>query len=77
MQALLDRLPRLTVAEANEFRRWSLLILPRLHVWYQWFNTTQIGPVPLSYRWRGRNPNEIHQLNPLTLSSGKCLRVSL
>ncbi|CAI2730220.1 unnamed protein product [Schistosoma spindalis] len=70
VEALLDRLPRLTVAEANEFRRWSMLVFPRLHVWYQWFNTTQIGPVPLSYRWRGRNPNEIHQLNPLTLSSG-------
>ncbi|TNN08126.1 Mannosyl-oligosaccharide glucosidase [Schistosoma japonicum] len=70
VEALLDRLPRLTVSEANEFRRWSMLVLPRLHVWYQWFNTTQIGSVRLSYRWRGRNPNEIHQLNPLTLSSG-------
>ncbi|CAH8519796.1 unnamed protein product [Schistosoma turkestanicum] len=70
VEALLDRLPRLTVAEANEFRRWSMVVLPRLHVWYQWFNTTQFGPVPLSYRWRGRNPDEIHQLNPLTLSSG-------
>ncbi|CAH8581424.1 unnamed protein product [Heterobilharzia americana] len=69
-QALLDRLPRLSISEANEFRRWSMLILPRLHVWYQWFNKTQIGTVPLSYRWRGRNPNEVHQLNPLTLSSG-------
>ncbi|CAH8581408.1 unnamed protein product [Heterobilharzia americana] len=70
VEALLDRLPRLSISEANEFRRWSMLILPRLHVWYQWFNKTQIGTVPLSYRWRGRNPNEVHQLNPLTLSSG-------
>ncbi|CAH8857165.1 unnamed protein product [Trichobilharzia szidati] len=70
VEALLDRFPRLTASEANEFRRWSMLTLPRLHVWYRWFNTTQIGPVPLSYRWRGRNPDEVHQLNPLTLSSG-------
>ncbi|CAL8097923.1 unnamed protein product [Calicophoron daubneyi] len=70
IEALMDSLPKLMSSEANRFRHWSALVLPRLHAWYQWLNRTQFGPVPLSYRWRGRNPKEIHQLNPLTFSSG-------
>lgn len=38
--------------------------------WYQWYNQTQSGSLPFSYRWRGRNASAIHELNPKTLTSG-------
>lgn len=45
-------------------------IWARLEVWYNWFDTTQAGKVPGTYRWRGRNGSAIHELNPKTLTSG-------
>ena len=42
---------------------------PRLESWVRWLMTSQIGPVPGSFRWRGRDPNE-DKLIPNTLSSG-------
>jgi Glycosyl hydrolase family 63 C-terminal domain len=45
--------------------------LPRLEAWFSWFNTTQAGPVPGSFRWRGRDAATEEELNPLTLNSGK------
>ncbi|XP_078588118.1 mannosyl-oligosaccharide glucosidase-like [Branchiostoma floridae x Branchiostoma japonicum] len=47
-------------------------MFPRLKTWYNWFNTSQLGNEPSSYRWRGRDPgaNKNQQLNPLTLTSG-------
>ncbi|PAA92831.1 hypothetical protein BOX15_Mlig018855g3, partial [Macrostomum lignano] len=45
-------------------------LYPRLATWYAFFNTTQAGLLPGTYRWRGRDSNKVHQLNPLTLSSG-------
>ncbi|XP_003413742.1 mannosyl-oligosaccharide glucosidase [Loxodonta africana] len=43
---------------------------PRLLAWFSWLHQSQAGPVPLSYRWRGRDPALPHLLNPKTLSSG-------
>nr|CAI5858270.1 unnamed protein product [Callosobruchus analis] len=41
-----------------------------LQAWFSWFNTTQRGEVPGSYRWRGRDPDTTRELNPKTLASG-------
>ncbi|XP_060809205.1 mannosyl-oligosaccharide glucosidase isoform X3 [Amyelois transitella] len=41
----------------------------RLQAWYQWFQSTQKGEEPTSYRWRGREDTG-DQLNPKTLTSG-------
>lgn len=43
---------------------------PRLHAWFSWLHHSQAGPVPLSYRWRGRDPALPTLLNPKTLPSG-------
>lgn len=43
---------------------------PRLRTWYAWYNSTQAGPVPGSYRWRVRDARTDAELNPKTLTSG-------
>ncbi|XP_037663166.1 mannosyl-oligosaccharide glucosidase [Choloepus didactylus] len=43
---------------------------PRLRAWFSWLHQSQAGPVPLSFRWRGRDPPLPTLLNPKTLSSG-------
>ncbi|XP_074721407.1 mannosyl-oligosaccharide glucosidase [Strix uralensis] len=45
-------------------------LFPRLHAWYDWYNRTQAGPLPLTFRWRGRDPQHELFLNPKTLASG-------
>lgn len=43
---------------------------PRLQAWFDWFNVSQVGSAPGSYRWKGRDPNAIKEINPKTLASG-------
>lgn len=51
-------------------RHFLRALYPRLRSWYSWFNRTQAGTVPSSYRWRGRNATTNYELNPKTLTSG-------
>lgn len=46
------------------------LAWPRLDAWFTWYNQSQSGPVPGSYRWRGRDESTDRELNPKTLTSG-------
>ncbi|KDD74831.1 mannosyl oligosaccharide glucosidase [Helicosporidium sp. ATCC 50920] len=43
---------------------------PRLTAWYRWFNASQAGELPGSFRWRGRDARAAWELNPKTLTSG-------
>ena len=45
---------------------------PRLLAWFEWFKRTQAGPVPGSFRWRGREAavEWDTELNKKTFASG-------
>ncbi|GFR47414.1 hypothetical protein Agub_g9131 [Astrephomene gubernaculifera] len=63
----------LPAEEAQELQRVSAFLRrawPRLEAWYNWFNTTQAGPLPGTFRWHGRDPAAASELNPKTLTSG-------
>ena len=60
-------------AQMHTLNQWVCLpssAPPSPRAWYRWFNATQAGPVPGSYRWRGRDPASSRELNPKTLTSG-------
>lgn len=50
---------------------------PRLLAWFEWFKRTQAGPVPGSFRWRGREPvvDWDTELNKKTFASDEYLSV--
>lgn len=52
---------------------------PRMEAWFGWFARTQAGPLPGSYRWRGREPaQELDpELNKKTFASGLQLLLQL
>ncbi|XP_064191214.1 mannosyl-oligosaccharide glucosidase isoform X1 [Anguilla rostrata] len=62
----LERSPEASTATVPFLRR----LFPRLQTWFEWYNTTQTGPLPNSYRWRGRDKDTNLFLNPKTLTSG-------
>ncbi|KAM9236603.1 mannosyl-oligosaccharide glucosidase [Leptosomus discolor] len=64
---LLLALQRLLPAAPRPYLR---RLFPRLRAWYEWLNRTQAGPLPLTFRWRGRDPHPERFLNPKTLASG-------
>ncbi|MCO5560649.1 hypothetical protein L7F22_014266 [Adiantum nelumboides] len=43
---------------------------PRLQAWFNWFNTSQVGKLPGSYFWHGRDADTDRELNAKALSSG-------
>lgn len=65
LEALLNR-PDVLSAH-GEFLRQAF---PRFLKLFNWLNTTQVGKLPGSYRWRGRDANSRTELNPKTLTSG-------
>jgi len=60
----------LIASNNSQDRQYLRTLFPRLRAWYGWFNRTQNGIVPSSYRWRGRNATTVKELNPKTLTSG-------
>merc|ERR1712130_414529 len=45
-------------------------LYPRLVAWFNWFNSTQLGPIPSTYAWQGRHIGDQNlELNPKTLTS--------
>ena len=50
-------------------------LFPRLQAWYNWFNRTQEGPHPLTYRWKGRNATSDRELNPKVIGWIKPIRL--
>lgn len=67
-------LPLLQAATLSETQDHDFLraAWPRLRTWYAWYNSSQAGPVPGSYRWRGRSGSDGAnvELNAKTLTSG-------
>ncbi|XP_075839877.1 mannosyl-oligosaccharide glucosidase [Microtus pennsylvanicus] len=65
-------LPVLRMLEGSDPEDLAFLrkAFPRLHAWFSWLHQSQAGPVPLSYRWRGRDLALPTLLNPKTLPSG-------
>ncbi|KAH9068995.1 hypothetical protein Ae201684P_004692 [Aphanomyces euteiches] len=53
------------VVDVEILKRWW----PKIKLWFSWFQRTQAGSEPNTFRWRGRDPDD-GKLMPNTLSSG-------
>lgn len=65
LEALLNQPDAL--AQHGEFLQRAF---PRFLKLFHWLNNTQMGKVPGTYRWRGRDASSRTELNPKTLTSG-------
>ncbi|KAI1887518.1 hypothetical protein AGOR_G00191140 [Albula goreensis] len=71
LQELVEQLPGSNeAAQLHPTMPFLRRLFPRLQTWFEWYNTTQAGPLPNSYRWRGRDKDTNLFLNPKTLTSG-------
>lgn len=61
---------QLVMSNKQEDRTFLKAVYPRLKAWYAFYNETQVGSLPGTYRWRGRDPFVKRELNPKTLTSG-------
>ncbi|KAJ8439154.1 hypothetical protein Cgig2_027080 [Carnegiea gigantea] len=61
---------KFTAAESSEISSFLDNAFTRLDAWFKWFNTSQLGRVPSSYFWHGRDNLTTRELNPKTLMSG-------
>lgn len=43
----------LVTSDKETDRRFLQTLFPRLQAWYKWFNNTQVGTAPFTYKWRG------------------------
>ncbi|EDV29719.1 uncharacterized protein TRIADDRAFT_19077 [Trichoplax adhaerens] len=55
---------------SKEHRLYFQLLFPKLHAWFNWFNSTQRGNIPGTFRWQGRSEEAVNELNAKTLASG-------
>ncbi|XP_048456331.1 mannosyl-oligosaccharide glucosidase [Rhincodon typus] len=67
IQKLIEDLNGHLTKEDNSYLK---RLFPRLKTWYDWYNSTQVGSLPSTYRWRGRDTDTNLFLNPKTLTSG-------
>lgn len=67
LQRIIQQISSSNDAKDQKFMKF---VYPRLKVWYNWYNSTQTGKRPLTYRWRGRDSKTNKELNPKTLTSG-------
>jgi len=70
IQTLMEHEKRVNGDVSAETYTFLKHIFPRLVAWFNWYNTTQIGGLPGTYRWHGRDEKTNRELNPKTLTSG-------